>query len=91
MIRLSCDSTHFLLLAAAFLARDSGNRAILDSRFCAAKVQNFRNERAYKKSDLQLQNMLTLQSLIDRLALSQKISDKSVQAAALMAQAGALV
>ena len=43
-ILLYCDSTHFVLLAAEFLAipgdqaSDSGNRAIRDSRFCAAKV-----------------------------------------------------
>ena len=39
VVLLYCASTHFLLLAAEFQARESGNRAIRDSRFSAAKVK----------------------------------------------------
>ena len=40
-ILICCDSTHFLLLSLRnfwqFQTYDSGNRAIRNSRFCAAK------------------------------------------------------
>ena len=41
---LYCDSTHYVAshcgISWRFQARDSGNRAIRDSRFCAAKLHS---------------------------------------------------
>ena len=55
-ILLYCDSALLLLLVAEFLAipgpgRDSGNRAVCDLRFCAAKVRapRIRNSRTVHK------------------------------------------
>ena len=69
VILLCCDSTHFLLLAgisadsfdSQFLARNFGNRAIRDSRFCAAKLRTLQNPRTQSpESGERLSSLVTL-------------------------------